>query len=318
MENLDAWRYFRTYYSSTYTQQFLKKCYQNLTDGEKLSYQNSYTLIYYLEHGKKYYDQSLIAPYELQPVLLFYGMIQLMKAAILTVDPHYPQTTQVLAHGVSTRKRKKSQYEFLQDEVKVQKNGLLMYFAEKMFHMKHLEGEKHKMGDLMKRIPELHSYFYYTSKDKISYPFSIINKFTYSTSNKILDTLNLSEGGIVFFLREHSINIKTCSNEKGQLLFTFLKTQCPLTSSPLQYNFSKQQFFLPTNRNLYAFFPELLTHYLLLYNLSMVCRYETDWWGDLFHSFSSNDLPFICEFLDVTKQKVPYYISLLFKNSQLD
>lgn len=315
MDNLDAWKYFRIYYSSTYTQQFLKKCYQNFENGEKLSYQNSYTLIYFIEHGKKYYDQSLIAPYELQPILLFYGMIQLMKAAILTVDPYYPETTQVLAHGVSTRKRKKSQYEFFQDEVKVQKNGLLTYFAEKMFHIKHLEGEKFKMGDLMKRIPELHSYFYSISEDKLSYPFTSMNKLTFTTSNKILDTLNLSEDGIINFLREHSININTCSNEKGQLLFTCLKAQCPLISSPLQYDFANQQFFLPANRNLYNFFPELLTHYLLLYNLSMVCRYETEWWGELFHSFSSNDLPFICDFLEFTKQKVPYYISLLFKNN---
>ena len=27
--------------------------------------------------------------------------------------------------------------------------------------------------------------------------------------------------------------------------------------------------------------PELLIHYLLLYNLSMISRYETDWWYDL-------------------------------------
>lgn len=315
MDNLEAWKYFRIYYSTNYTQKFLKNCYENLADGEKLSYQNSYTLIYYLEHGKKYYDQSLIAPYELQPVLLFYGMIQLMKATMLTVDPYYPETTQVLAHGVSTRKRKKSQYEFLQDEVKVQKNGLLAYFSEKIFHMKHLEGEKFKMGDLMKRIPELNSYFHYISKEKISYPLTMIDKLTYSTSNQLLDKLNLSENGLITFLREHSINIKNCSNEQGQLIITCLKEQSPLTSSPLQYDFGNQQFFLPANRNLYNFFPELLSHYFLLYNLSMVCRYEADWWGELFHNYPSNDLPFITEFLEVTKHKVPYYISLLFKKS---
>lgn len=238
MDKKNPWAFFRTFFSASHMQKYLKQRYKNLPDQEKLAFQNSYTIIYYIEHGKKYYDQSLIAPYELQPVLLFYGMVQLMKALILTVDPNYPETTQVLAHGVSTRKRKKSQYEFLFDEVKVQKNGLISYFSEKVFHMKQLEGEKYKMVDLLVQIPELQSTFKIMNKEKQSVPLCKKNENT---------------------------------------------------------------------------FPELLVHYLILYNLSMICRYETEWWGELFHTYASNDLPFITEFLETTKQKVPYFISLLFE-----
>ena len=56
---------------------------------------------------------------------------------------------------MTTRKRKKQQYEFLKDEVKVQKNGLLPCVAEKLFHIKQLEGEKFTMETLIREIPEM-------------------------------------------------------------------------------------------------------------------------------------------------------------------
>ena len=311
----NPWKYYRTFYSAEYSQHFLRKCYQEIPDGDKLSYQNSYAFIYYIEHSKKYFDQSDRAPYELQPVLLFYGMVQLMKAAILTVDPNYPETTQVLAHGVSTRKRKKSQYEFLLDEVKVQKNGLLTHFSEKIFNLKQLEGEKYKMGELMKKIPELHQAFYYIKNEKLTYE-ATSDVEGFSISSKILDQLYLSKESFVNFLNDHCKNkIISCSEENGKLKIKMAKKLNILSCSPFQFNLSNGSYYLPIKRELYSFFPEILAHYLLLYNLSMVCRYETEWWGELFHSYPTNDLPFITEFLETTKHKVPFYISLIFKNN---
>lgn len=311
----NPWSYFRSFYSTTYTQNFLNEKYKHIQDGEKLSYQNSYSLIYYIDHAKKYYDQSMIAPYELQPVLLFYGMIQLMKGAILTVDPNYPETTQVLAHGVSTRKRKKLQYEFLFDEVKVQKNGLITHFSEKMFQMKQLEGEKYKMRDLMERIPELHSYFFQLeNRNKICIPMIKVRENQYSFSNEVLDQVNVTVDGFHHLLSNHiPLNISKIYEETNKIFLIVEKKISPLKSSPLQYNLQKDQFQLPAKRELYTFLPELIAHYLILYNLSMVCRYETDWWGELYHHYPSNDLPFITEFLEISKQKVPYYIALLFQ-----
>ncbi len=317
MKTITPWKSFRIFYSTSHTQNFLKNKYKNIAQSEKFSFQNSCSFIYYLDHAKKYYDQATIAPYELQPVLLFYGMVQLMKAAILTVDPSYPETTQVLAHGVSTRKRKKIHYEFLFDEVKIQKHGLITHFAEKIFNLCQLEGEKFKMVDLLKRVPELHTSFFYLYNETLSYPIFNENQLIYSIDSNILDQVNLSANAFTNYLKEHaSFTIENCHEEKKKLFLTLRKQPEALFCSPLQYDLAKQQFSLPTQRGFYSFFPELLVHYLLLYNLSMVCRYETEWWGELFHQYPSNDLPFIIEFLEVTKQKVPYYISLLFNEIQ--
>ena len=91
--------------------------------------------------------------------MLFYGFVHLIKACLLTEDPGYPENTSVLAHGVSTRKRKKQQYEFLKDEVKFQRNGLFSCMLEKMFNIKHLEGDKATMICLLQQIPEINPLF---------------------------------------------------------------------------------------------------------------------------------------------------------------
>ncbi|MEM5590682.1 YaaC family protein [Niallia circulans] len=76
------------------------------------SYQNCYPFMYFLEHGKLYYHQAINAPMSIQPILLFYGLVHLIKACLLTIDPNYPNSTSVLAHGVSTRKLKNNSIYF--------------------------------------------------------------------------------------------------------------------------------------------------------------------------------------------------------------
>src|SRR4051812_30090470 len=160
--NYKNWDNFSCFFSAEYCQRYLKNCYQrrNIDNPEQKSYENGYAFLYYLEHGQIYYDQAEKSPLILKPILLFYGLVHLIKACILTIDPFYPETTAVLAHGVSTRKRKKQNYLFFQDEVKFQKNGLFPFMSEKMFHMKQLEGEKIIMEELLQLIPELNDLFF--------------------------------------------------------------------------------------------------------------------------------------------------------------
>ena len=43
--------------------------------------------------------------------------------------------------------------------------------------------------------------------------------------------------------------------------------------------------------------PELISHYLVLYNLSMIARYETEWWSELLKTTPNDDYPTIIQFL---------------------
>lgn len=304
------WTKFTTFQSTTWVQSYLQNCYEvlNIEAPERKSFDNCYPFIYYIEHGEKYYNLSYQAPAELKPVLLFYGMTQLIKACILTVDPNYPESTSVLAHGASSRKRKKKDYYFLDDEIKVQKYGLFTHFANKIFSFKELEGEKYKMNALFKRVPEMNEVFQVC----LNKPFSIKglkegNSRNFIFPKEILDHLHMTYDRFSDYIKTHS---------SGTLVTRDLNLQIEIKShekinlfNPLPFSADRfGEIYLPLERNLYNGFPELMAHYLLLYNLSMICRYETEWWSELFHTRATNDYPLILNFIAITEYKVPYLV----------
>ncbi|WP_075980272.1 YaaC family protein [Bacillus massilinigeriensis] len=304
-----SWNSFAPYYSASSTQLLLQKCYEKINDNgaNKKSYENCYPFIYYIEHGQLYFQQAENAPITMQPILLFYGLVHLIKACILTVDPNYPETTSVLAHGVSTRKKKRQQYSFFQDEVKIQKNGLFPFMSEKLFHMKQLEGDKICMGDLLKYVPELNHLFMKMEgqqtfiKVNLHYPFLSIPK-------NILDYYHMTEDRFIDYF--HSISkgqFTTHKSERDIITFEMNNSQI-LINSPLKLDSNDGNYSLPISKGNLFLFPELLIHYLLLYNLSMIARYEIEWWSELIKTMPNKDYPFIYSFLNTTMIKGPQLI----------
>lgn len=317
MQHYSLWKQTQKYFSVTYSQNFLQKRYEHLEikDANKLAYKNCYPFIYYLEHGQKYFQQAMTALKELLPILLFYGTTQLIKAALLTVDPHYPESSQVLAHGVSTRKRKKNAYQFLFDEVKIQKNGLFLHCLNKLFSIKEVPGEKYKMEKLLVQIPELHHLFHSIKNKPISYKLVADHENNYRVSEKILDEYHLT---LPSFQRYFSQATKQQSckitQRKNELIIksTSLSPNC-LKNAPILFDINKNAFLLADREN-YCMLPELMIHYLILYNLGMICRYETEWWAELFHHYPEMDYPFIESFLRLSIEKTPQLVFHLLSN----
>src|SRR5699024_6678101 len=114
-------------------QEYLYKSNQEIgdKDAESNSYQKCNAFLYYLQHDKKFYENGQKLDLALQPILLFYGMGHLIKAVLLTKRTDYPESTAMMAHGVSSRKRKKKHYKFIDDEVKIQHKGLFPYIDRK-------------------------------------------------------------------------------------------------------------------------------------------------------------------------------------------
>lgn len=306
---------FNCFFSAEYTQKFLKKCYKllNIKDIEKKSYQNCYPFIYFLEQGKLYYQQASLSPLSIQPLLVFYGYVHLLKACLLTIDPTYPSTTSVLAHGVSTRKKKKQQYLFFEDEVKIQKNGLFTYMAEKMFNLKSLEGEKIRMESLFMQIPELTHLFKIMKGHNHYLPVTIDNT-TVSIPIQILDKYFMNVNGFKHYLEKKNqafiMDIKTDRN-----FITINYEDQPYSFEPFKYNICTKNYYISIVKEGHSFFPEILSHYLILYNLSMIARYEIEWWSELLKTMPNQDFPFVENFLSISIQKGPYLIySFLEKN----
>ncbi|WP_223703604.1 YaaC family protein [Sutcliffiella deserti] len=302
---------FQPFQSVDTVQKLLKTSYQQqgLEGSELKSYNNTYGFIYYIEHGLTYLNQADDSPVSIKPVLLFYGMVQLLKACLLTVDPLYPESTAVLAHGVSARKRKKQSYEFFQDEVKVQRNGLFSHISDKMFHVKQMEGTKFSMKDLLYSVPELASTIKITKNKAPFLKVGLASDRHIHIPYTILDDYKMTKERFVQYFQSKALFQFETEDDTAQL-FTFSGTQNnhSLSYSPLFYEKTTQLLYIPRDKSRFQYFPEVLVHYLLLYNLSMICRYETEWWGELLHTFSSSDLSLITEFLNLTTEKTTYYL----------
>lgn len=301
-----GWKSYASFFSAEYCQLYLKNNYKkwNIENPEQKSYENCYAFLYYLEHGQIYYQQADNAPLILKPILLFYGLVHLIKACILTVDPAYPETTSVLAHGVSTRKRKKQNYQFFQDEVKFQKNGLFPFMSEKMFHMKQLEGDKITMEELLQLIPELDDLFV-VHEGKSTFTPIYTHHGQMVVPEKILDHYHMTEERMREFLTTKSGNQIEFTSEG----LTFQINKGSFTGiSPIKFNLESSSYVLPLKKDNLFLFPELMVHYLLLYNLSMIARYETEWWSELTKMMPNRDYPFIKSFLEITLEKGPFLV----------
>ncbi len=295
---------FSPYFSAANTQAYLKDCYKDFELADQKSYENCYPFIYYLEHAKIYYEQAGQSPLLIQPILLFYGFIHLIKACLLTKDPNYPENTTVLAHGVTARKRKKQHYEFLKDEVKFQKNGLFSCMLEKMFNLTKLEGDKVTMVELFKQIPELNNLFNRLKK-KNTFIDITNNDDSFAIPKEVLDYFHMTEQRFIDYLQlKSSNNLLYKENKTDGLIFEKASHSNELT--PLKYNFVEKQFCFPISKNVFLTFPEMISHYLLLFNLSMIARYETEWWSELLKTMPNEDYPFIVQFLNITSQKGPF------------
>jgi len=299
---------FNCFFSAEYVQNFLKRCYKklNIKDTEKNIYQNCYPFIYFLEQGKLYYQQATISPLSIQPLLVFYGYVHLLKACLLTIDPTYPSSTSVLAHGVSTRKKKKQQYLFFQDEVKIQKNGLFTYMAEKMFQITSLESEKIKMEYVFRQIPELTALFRIMNGHDSHLPVTV-NDSRIFIPTQILDTYFMNTNGFKHYLEQKSQTIITEVQSNRQDIIVTYK-ELPRSMEPFKYNVCTGNYYISIVKEGTAFLPEILNHYLVLYNLSMIARYEIEWWSDLLKTMPNQDFPFIESFLSISIQKGPYLI----------
>ena len=120
------WNMFIYFESEIHVKELLTDFYYDQFQGEasKYAFQNTHKFIYYIKQGREYYHAASSSNILVKPLLFYYGMVSLLKAVILTMDPMYPSHTKVLQHGITSRKLKKSEYSFSEDEVKVQKDGL--------------------------------------------------------------------------------------------------------------------------------------------------------------------------------------------------
>src|SRR5690625_3569959 len=302
-------QYFFTYLQSKQTaQKYLQRCYQNInhTDAELKSFENCEAFIYFIRHSQTFYEHGKSVPTELKPLLFFYGMTHLFKAMVLTKRPNYPETTKILAHGASSRKRKKKHYTFMDDEVKIQHHGLFTYFSEHVFNLKSKPFEKISMQHLLAIIPEMHELFNLHDQQILT-QVGKVNDTQLKFPINIFDNYHLTKQAFIQRIIPYMPKITDSTTSQN---FIDIQIAEPIDQNNLifSFNLSKHSIYFPAMRHLFIPLPEIMAHYLLFYNFSMLSRYEIEWSGDLLYNMDSKDYSFIKKFLHVTSEKVPIII----------
>ncbi|GAA0436920.1 YaaC family protein [Lentibacillus halophilus] len=304
---------FYTYLQSQQNAQaYLADCYHRklkMNNASVKSFENCSPFIHYLDHGLRFYQNGKQLEPLLQPLLFFYGMVHLIKANLLSVRPDYPESTAILAHGVSSRKRKKRDYTFMKDEVKIQQNGLFSYFTTHLFAIRTPPFTKIKMNQLFALIPELGPLFRYQAGDKLT---AVGKRGARSLQfpSWIIDHYHLTVNTFINRIKPYLPPIKMTQTNHNYINIELYEPLCPSEASPFFTSMTDDQVYFPINRDDCLPISEVMVHYLLLYNLSMLCRYEPEWWGEVLAAKPDADFPFIRSFLEITAEKIPMLLGV--------
>ena len=321
------WERYLSWENETLVYQRLKKKYhaQKVSHPERAAFKNTPSIVYYIKQARAIFLKSHHIDRWFDPLSFYYGMMSLSKALILTVDTDYPKHTAILRHGLSTRKRKKSDYQFLFDAIKIQKDGLLPHMAQ-LFHHSIPAGTTYAPEELMGMIPELQESFQEVTGKTTLFPIQIHSSpsdsdplgMLISLDSQVLDHLHFPLSRLIERLnqagRESFFQAEPAHKHPERL---FLRWRHPQINHVLNWGYgfchpsfyenSKGDYFLWLgNNHLTHPIPEWIVHYLLLFAIGMLCRYEVPLWGEILDTAKESVL--IERLLRIVKRKFPHLI----------
>lgn len=299
--------------------EYLKDKYSQLEieHPERFAFRNVTPFLIYIRQSRQIFQSVHLVTNWMKPTHLYYGMMSLLKALILTVDPHYPQSSQVLKHGLTTKKRKKEMFRFFFDDIRVQKDGLFPHYQSLFsYHLR----EDYNPIQLMQMIPDLQESVSKVVKSQhfvpieieeklesiyVIFPYTLLDQMNYS-QERFVEWLNSRSTEGTFSLPEASLCTQNMQN-----LFPVLwsSNRGKVLKHPYFYQNKKGDHFIWTrNDHLIEPVPEIEAHYMLLFGLSMLSRYEPPLWADVIDATTSLEGILIQELLRIVKRKFPNLI----------
>lgn len=295
---------------------------------ERAAFRNVESLIYYIKQARDIFQTVKHSSLWVQPLLLYYGMMSLLKALLLTLDTNYPQNTSVLRHGLSTRKRKKEPFQFFQDEIRIQKEGLFPLVVQ-LLNEQVSSGDTYTAQELLGFIPEVQTGYRRLFHKPTLLPIQLATEdevkhdekgMLFWIGEEVLDQLHLTSHSLVEKLNRHPSQAVFALNEtsetKGRLALCWQHPDVDHVlhwskgfDHPLFYENSKGDYYLwiSNNRPLMPV-SELLAQYMLLFSLSMLCRYEPPIWGEMMMGNASEEIILVQQLISVVQRKFPQLI----------
>ena len=326
----EMWNTFVYFESEPITKEFLEKIYKKngYEEGFKYAFSNTSKFIYFIKQSKEYFHSAENSNILVKPLLIYYGMMNLIKAIVLTKDPDYPKNSGVLRHGITTRKLKKNNYSFRDDEIKIQKEGLLPHFYSLVtnYPSDKIEGNKYQIKELISLLPELHTSYQRIFHQQLLYPieFSTENydektqTFRLKIPKKALQFFNHDQKKFSRELnlynqkKDFTFSVSPFLSEEAIFIDYLIKQenikdlrQYNIFQNPMIIQDFKGNYYIKPIIDTKLILPELMIYYIIMFNLGMLCRYETELWGDIIYSFTSEDMYIINEFINISLRKFP-------------
>ncbi|MEJ8548717.1 YaaC family protein [Brevibacillus borstelensis] len=309
---MDAWSFLRLLETEPAARAFLYKHYHNkgIEHAERLAFQQSTRFLYTWKQARLFYESAQKVPLSIKPLLLFYGCVHVLKGWLVVIDPDYPQNSRVLQHGVTTRKVKRNSYQFLKDEVRPQKEGLFSHLAH-LLSVSPLQ-DRYGIQELMTYLVAMREPLLAVTGNASPWTPVAWTTQTDTETNTVLHCLHFPSrsGGALAYSPEtfqqyvkrftHSPDILDSvhwSNDENKTMVVPSSSFSLLGEHPL-FCFQEQSLFFWNSDNDTLPLPEWANHYLLLYVLSMLSRYDTEWWGELTLSHSYAEQYLIDFFLE--------------------
>ncbi|MBM7592112.1 YaaC family protein [Brevibacillus fulvus] len=268
---------------------FLTDAYQaaGIDNPQRLAFQQSTRFVYTWKQARSLYQTASQAELLIQPLLLFYGCRSLLNGLLLSRDPFFPQSSKVLQHGLTTRKLKRNPYHFLEDEVRPQKEGFFAHIT-KIYSPFPLQNRYTVQELLCSMVSLCDDYSLIVGAS----PWHLIepaDRFDWRLPKLPSGALAYSLDTLVQYLNRHSP--KHIQFQPGQAAETeheyhyirvqfFQENNAALEQHPLFTRNDQGKWFF-WNRTETSPLPIWASHFLLLYLLGMLCRYEADGWGEL-------------------------------------
>jgi len=314
--NKTVWDFFLYFRNEETLKRYLENRYERLGVKEihKAVYEATPKIIFNIIHAEHYFRAGECADVLIKPVLLYYGMINLSKALINSIDATYPTTTSVLKHGLSTRKLKKNDYKFVEDEVKVQSGGLFVSFHQCLTGESLPPQMRLRMGELLSRLPECTPAFDLCCDSPPHCTRIVENgENEWLISRKLLQSSGLTRdeflcflnGSIAHFEQNSAFTYMSSTDPEGYLHIR-CKEDCWERSKLVRTDRSRVHWLcLPVHG---INIPELSTYFVIMFTLSMLCRYETERWGELILTYATADLYIINDFMASASRNFPNLI----------
>ncbi|WP_400164361.1 YaaC family protein [Brevibacillus sp. TJ4] len=329
----NSWKLLQSLEAEPIAKHYLSRCYKNkgFSHPERLAFQQSSRFSYLWRQARLFYLTAETADLSVQPLLLFYGCAHLLKAMLITQEPSYPQNSKVLQHGVTTRKVKKSSYQLTEDEVRPQKEGLFPLLA-RSFAL-HPMQDRYLVHELFLSIAPLSRIYASVTDTKpvwipvAAAPFIRQDEEHNGSSWACLTFPETADGPLAYspetllqYIRRFSSSEPVLSEwqwRTGESDKQLLLPQCALS------RLEQHPFFDREGDTLYFWndptdtppLPAWASHYLLLYVLGMLCRYETEWWGELTMSHGLAERYLVERFLDYHVTAFPAALKMQIERS---